>query len=93
MSNSANRSSFSFMSNTDCEYFPCHESDSGDGFNCLFCFCPLYGYEDCGGLFSLTADKHKDCSACTLPHSRESYGIITARLKSSEKTLRRTFLT
>jgi Zn-finger protein len=86
MNNSANRKNkgFSFMSNTACEYFPCHENENTSEFNCIFCFCPLYCYEDCGGSFSYTVDKHKDCSACTIPHGEGSYEIITERLRSKK---------
>jgi Zn-finger protein len=72
---------YSFIKNTACEYFPCHKSENENEFNCIFCFCPLFAYENCGGSFSYTVDKHKDCSACTIPHSKESYGVITERLR------------
>ena len=39
--------SFSFFSNKECEYFPCHKNVNVNTFNCIFCFCPLYNYEHC----------------------------------------------
>ena len=73
---------YSFFQHSGCEYFPCHavsEADA-DSFNCLFCYCPLYEREDCGGTFSCLERGRKDCSACVLPHKKENYGLITQRL-------------
>ena len=45
----------SFFQNHECEYFPCHKVENVDGFNCLFCYCPLYVLgSDCGGNFTYT---------------------------------------
>ncbi len=72
---------FSFFSNTDCEFFPCHKTDDPDNFNCLFCFCPLYAFGDsCGGNYTLTDAGVHDCSSCMLPHRQNSYGTIMQRL-------------
>ena len=69
---------FSFFSNRECEYFPCHKGVDPEEFNCLFCYCPLYALgEDCGGGFKILKNGVKDCSSCTLPHRKESYGKIT----------------
>lgn len=66
----------SYFENRDCEYFPCHKTD-GCGFNCLFCYCPLYALGgQCGGNFRYTENGIKDCSACALPHSRGGYDYI-----------------
>ncbi|NLT57889.1 MAG: hypothetical protein GXX99_02880 [Clostridiales bacterium] len=71
-----------FFSHVDCEYFPCHKTDRPEDFNCLFCFCPLYCFGDrCGGNPRYTAGGTKDCSACLLPHGRDSHPIILERLK------------
>lgn len=68
-----------FFSHKDCEYFPCHETENPDLFNCLFCFCPLYCLGDrCGGSFQYFGDI-KDCSGCKIPHSPDSYGYIMRR--------------
>jgi Zn-finger protein len=70
-----------FVSNTACEYFPCHRTDHPERFNCLFCFCPLYFLEDCGGRFTLLASGNKDCSACKLPHAPEGYDYVLVKLR------------
>jgi len=74
---------YAFFQNTNCEYFPCHSIEDSEGFNCLFCFCPLYGREDCGGTFYYLDDRLKDCSACAIPHRREVYGQMMERLRHS----------
>lgn len=78
---------FSFFSNTKCEFFPCHKikSEDKEQFNCLFCYCPLYEYDDCGGAFKYLDNGCKDCSACTLPHRRDNYGMIIEKLGQKRK--------
>lgn len=71
---------FSYFCNTNCEYFPCHQTNATE-FNCLFCYCPLYEYEDCGGNFTYLKNGFKDCSTCLLPHRKENYGLILERLQ------------
>lgn len=69
---------YSFFCNEKCEFFPCHPSPDRREFNCLFCYCPLYALGDkCGGKYAYTDAGIKDCSGCTLPHHRNSYGYIT----------------
>lgn len=73
-----------FFQNKRCQHFPCHELTEGSlgrqenkvkkKFNCLFCFCPLYDYEDCGGVYTIEEDK-KDCAGCKIPHFNYSYVI------------------
>ena len=71
---------FSFFCHKKCEYFPCHETDDPDNFNCLFCYCPLYALGDqCGGNFRILDHGVKDCSGCILPHKRENYGYVTGK--------------
>jgi len=62
-----------FFCNTECEYYPCHEGITQ--LNCMFCYCPLYDYYNCGGNFSMTEDGNKDCSECNLPHTDYDYVI------------------
>ncbi|MGE4485650.1 MAG: cysteine-rich small domain-containing protein [Oscillospiraceae bacterium] len=70
-----------FFSNTSCEYFPCHETDDKENFNCLFCYCPLYALgEECGGDFCYTKEGIKDCTDCMIPHVRKNYGKIAEKL-------------
>lgn len=69
-----------FFQNTACEYFPCHETEHPELFNCLFCFCPLYALgERCGGNFRYTEKGDKSCSLCTVPHRPENYEYILSR--------------
>ena len=74
------KNNFSFFKNTECEYFPCHNS-SGEHFNCMFCYCPLYALGDkCGGNFCYTSDNIKDCSSCLIPHTDKGYQYIMSKL-------------
>lgn len=70
--------SYRFFSNRKCEYFPCHEGVKD--FNCLFCYCPLYMMEDCGGNRKMLAGGVKDCSNCLIPHRFEGYDHIQKKL-------------
>ena len=73
---------YSFFQNSECEHFPCHEAERLEDFNCLFCFCPLYHLgAECEGTPTFAEDGIMDCSACTFPHRRDSYGLITERLE------------
>ncbi len=73
--------SFKYFKNTDCRYFPCHKHDPQADFNCLFCFCPLYFFPDCGGNPTIR-EAIKDCSNCTLPHEKGGYEHIMKKLKA-----------
>lgn len=65
--------SYKFFSNKSCEYYPCHDLEEQ---NCLFCYCPLYYIEDCGGDYNTLGSGLKDCSTCTIPHISELYDYI-----------------
>ena len=79
---------FSFYTNKECEYYPCHKVPEGQDFNCLFCYCPLYMLgRDCGGNFTYLESGIKDCSGCTLPHKRENYGYIAAKFQEIAKAM------
>lgn len=73
---------YSYFENRDCKYYPCHKSEH---MNCLFCFCPLYLFEDCGGNPEYIKDENgvliKDCSGCVFPHVKENYNRIIEKLK------------
>ncbi len=65
-----------YFQNRNCPYFPCH-AHSGETFNCLFCYCPLYALGDgCGGNYRYLENGVKDCSACLIPHSPGGYGYV-----------------
>lgn len=68
-----------FFQNKVCPYFPCHDSPE-DGFNCLFCYCPLYALgKRCGGRFTYLDNGVKDCSRCDFPHRQENYAAVLRR--------------
>ena len=72
---------YDFFQHRACEYFPCHAGADPERFSCLFCYCPLYCLgENCGGNFRYTASGIKDCSGCLVPHRRENYDKITAKM-------------
>jgi len=71
-----------FFRNEQCEYFPCHDTGT-DGFNCLFCYCPMY-YGYCPGTHEYVQAGGaliKDCSGCDYPHRPENYEAIVEYLK------------
>jgi Zn-finger protein len=74
---------YAFFSHRQCEAFPCHQIEDESDFNCLFCYCPLYPLQDCGGAFVSRPDGAKDCSSCVIPHKRDNYGLITSRVRNS----------
>lgn len=74
---------YSFFSNKECEYFPCHKTESAEDFNCIFCYCPLYTLgEKCGGNFSFLENGVKDCSNCLIPHSKNGYEYVINKLNT-----------
>lgn len=71
-----------YFNNRACQYYPCHQVENEEEFNCLFCYCPLYALGDqCGGDFRYTDRGIKDCTACTLPHSEGGYEHVMAHIK------------
>lgn len=74
-SGAAQQPAYAFVQNRACRYFPCHETNDSDHFNCLFCYCPLYRLERCGGNPTYLKNGTKDCSNCTVPHFHYDYVI------------------
>ena len=73
---------YKYFQHKTCEYFPCHKTDKPEDFNCLFCYCPLYALgNNCGGNFTYTETGIKDCSGCLIPHRRENYERIMAKME------------
>ncbi|MGG7162904.1 cysteine-rich small domain-containing protein [Clostridium ihumii] len=70
---------YKFFQHKDCEYFPCHKVKDDSNFNCLFCYCPLYFLEDCGGN-NKNISGIKDCSNCMIPHSENGYDYIVKKI-------------
>jgi len=69
-----------------CEYYPCHKNLC-TGFNCDFCYCPLYNEacEEFGGKpewLITKCEKIKDCTNCILPHMPEFKEIKDERIQS-----------
>lgn len=71
--------SYRFYLNKACEYFPCHQVKDSSEFNCMFCYCPLYFLENCGGNNKLY-NGIKDCSDCLIPHSPKGYDYINKKI-------------
>ncbi len=74
------KNSFKFFNNRECKYFPCHEVNDTEKFNCLFCYCPLYLLEECGGNYQMYKGV-KDCSSCSIPHCPKGYDYVNEKLK------------
>ena len=79
------KNNYSFFRNHECEYFPCHKVKDDSTFNCLFCFCPLYLLEDCGGNYAMNENHIKDCSHCTIPHRPENYDYILKKVFNDKR--------
>ena len=79
---------YKFFRHKDCEYFPCHEIKNNEKFNCLFCYCPLYFLEKCGGNQKFV-DNIKDCSSCIIPHSENGHDYIVSKIVEVNKTKRK----
>ena len=71
--------SYRFYRNTACKYFPCHKVKNEEEFNCMFCYCPLYFLEDCGGNYIIN-NGIKDCTNCLIPHSPNGYDYINKKI-------------
>ncbi len=69
--------SYKFFTNKHCRYFPCHKGIPTEGFNCLFCYCPLYALgKVCGGNYMYLENGVKSCEKCTKPHQKDGYEHI-----------------
>lgn len=71
--------SYRFYTNKDCMYLPCHKVDDIENFNCMFCYCPLYFLEECGGNYK-NIHGIKDCSDCLIPHKVNGYDYINKKI-------------
>ena len=81
---------YRFFQNRDCEFFPCHGDVEETGFNCLFCYCPLYTLgEQCGGAYEYTENGVKSCENCSFPHHRDHYDALIARFPELSALARR----
>lgn len=84
--------SYRFFQNRECEFFPCHEVQDEDDFNCLFCYCPLYLDDNCIGspeyIITGRGQRIKDCSSCLVVHSPEMYDKVIAHLRRQDEIIR-----
>ena len=81
--------SYRFFENRECRYFPCHKGIKD--FNCLFCYCPLYGREHCPGRYKwleLEGRRVKSCMDCTFPHRPENYDRMIELLAGGHQKTR-----
>lgn len=73
-----------YFENHDCEYYPCHKGL--EECNCMFCYCPLYTFENCPGNYRYKVredgSKVKTCIDCTFPHIIDNYDKIMAILRN-----------
>lgn len=76
--------SHKFFQNRECDFFPCHKVKDTAHFNCLFCYCPLYFIDDCGGKYAILDNGIKDCSKCLVPHGKKSLEIMQAKIKKTK---------
>lgn len=76
--------SYRFYRNLDCKYFPCHDVEKEEEFNCMFCYCPLYLLEECGGNY-VVKNGIKDCTNCLLPHRPKGYDYINKKIAEHNK--------
>ena len=79
-----------FFQNRECRYFPCHRGVAEEGFNCLFCYRPLYTLgKKCGGNYTYTEKGIKSCKDCVFPHIAENYERLTGRFEEIRAVVRR----
>ncbi len=74
--------SYRYFENRACKYYPCHKGI--EEMNCLFCYCPMYRFENCLGnphFIEKGERRIKDCSACSFPHKAENYDKIMQFLR------------
>jgi len=73
-----------FEQHEDCPFFPCHETEDKENFNCKFCYCPLYFLKECPGNYEILDNGIKDCSNCVFPH----YGDIKDTLMEHQDKIK-----
>lgn len=83
------QNSHKYFKNEQCRYYPCHKIAEGADFNCLFCYCPLNGYDDCPGTPNYIKSENgkviKDCTNCVFPHKPENYEKVVEFLSEKMK--------
>ena len=77
------KNSYKYFENRECKYYPCHRDIQN--VNCMFCYCPLYNFEECPGEYSFIESNGrliKEWTNCTFPHEAENYEVIIALLSN-----------
>ncbi len=77
--------SYRFFENKECQYYPCH--DGLKEINCLFCYCPLFSFENCPGKPQYCEKEGrmiKVCTDCTFPHRAENYDAVIREIKERQ---------
>ncbi len=82
------KNSYKFFANKACEYFPCHHTVNSSDFNCLFCYCPLYPFKDCGGNYNYLENGWKNCHNCLIPHRSNAHDYIINKLTKTDRTIK-----
>lgn len=83
------------IQNTECQFYPCHKVGHGSEFSCMFCYCPLYPMDECGGNYTkiLSGGKLvKDCSQCAIPHTNPALILDKLRGTKDQITTRATLV-
>lgn len=78
--------SYRFFENKECKYYPCHQNI--ENVNCLFCYCPMYNYENCLGnnkYIEKNGKRIKVCTDCTFPHKADNYDKVIEFLRQQIK--------
>ena len=78
--------SHQYFENRECKYYPCHNMGIS-GFNCLFCYCPMY-FAICPGTpeyIEIRGTTVKSCFDCEYPHRPENYQAIIEYIASMLK--------
>lgn len=74
-----------FFANKECKYYPCHKGI--EEINCLFCYCPMYHFENCPGspeYIEKNGKVIKVCTKCTFPHRAENYDKVIKFIKENK---------
>ncbi|MCQ2521602.1 MAG: precorrin-2 C(20)-methyltransferase [Lachnospiraceae bacterium] len=76
-----------YFENRSCDYYPCHKGM--EELNCLFCYCPFYGWEECPGKNEYVTKKDgrriKVCTDCTFPHVPGNWEKVVGILKMGQQ--------
>ncbi len=72
---------YEFYQHKECKFFPCHDVDNIENFNCKWCYCPLYFVKKCVGNYKMNDNGVKDCSDCKIPHYADMKELVGEKIK------------